>query len=207
MQHTNCGFLGDKALKHIETLKTKDIYNICISKKFKDSTAKDFFVRKFDVRCEEWEKIYTLVGKATIDMRMRMFQYKILNNVLYLNRQLYHIKIVNSPLCGQNVESATHLFFRFIESRKLWIEIKIWSTSCIILPELTEKTIDLGWFEDHLHNILVNHIILLYKQFMYKNRAAKVKVNIIGFKHFLKSECYQCGKRYCQKEKQSRSPP
>ena len=57
----------------------------------------------------------------------------------------------------------------------------------VTLPELTEKIIYLGWFEDHPHNILVNHIILLYKQFIYKNRAAKVKVSIIGFKYFLKS--------------------
>ena len=138
LQHTNCGFLVDKAFKHTEMLKTKDIYNICISKKFKDSTAKDFFIRKFDVRCDEWDKIYTLVGKAeTIDMRMEMFPYKILNNVLHLNRQLYHMKIVNSPLCslcGQNVEPVTHLFFGCIESCKLWTEIKIWSTSCITLP-------------------------------------------------------------------------
>ena len=153
LQDTNCGFLVDKAFTHIEMLKTKDIYYIRISEKFKDSTAKDFFIRKFDVRCDEWEKIYTLVGKATIDMGMRMFQYKILNNVLYLNRQLHHMKIVNSPLCslcGENVESVTHLFFRCIESRKIRTEIKIWSTFCITLPELTEKITCLGWFEDHL---------------------------------------------------------
>ena len=57
-----------------------------------------FFIRKFDVRCDEWEKIYTLAGKAPIDIMTRIFQYKILNNVLYLNRQLFDMKIVNSPL-------------------------------------------------------------------------------------------------------------
>ena len=75
-----------------------------------------------------------------------MLHYKI------LKIQLYHMKIVNSPLCslcGQNVESVTHLFFRCIKSRKLWTEIKIWSTSCITLPALTQKIIYLGWFEDH----------------------------------------------------------
>ena len=42
LQHINCGFSVDKTFKHIEMLKTKDIYKICISKKFKDSTTKDF---------------------------------------------------------------------------------------------------------------------------------------------------------------------
>ena len=90
-------------------------------------------------------------------------------------------------LCGQNVETVTHLFFSCIESHKLWTEIRNWSTSCIILPELTEKIIFLGWFEDHPHNTLINHTILLYKQFIYKNRGAKSKINITGFRHFLKS--------------------
>ena len=190
LQHINCGFSVDKTFKHIEMLKTKDIYNICISKKFKDSTTKDFFIRKFDVRNDEWKKIYTLAGKATIDTRMRIFQYKILNNIPYLNRRLYRMKIVNSPmcsLCGQNVETVTHLFFSCIESHKLGTEIRNWSTSCIILPELTEKIIFLGWFEDHPHNTLINHTILLYKQFIYKSRGAKSKINITGFRHFLKN--------------------
>ena len=73
------------------------------------------------------------------------------------------MKKVNSPLCslcGQNVETAIHLFFSYIESYKLWTEIRNWSTSCILLPELTDKIIYLSWFEDHPHNILINHIIL-----------------------------------------------
>ena len=40
LQRINCGFSVDKTFKHIELLKTKDIhdiYNICISKKFKGS--------------------------------------------------------------------------------------------------------------------------------------------------------------------------
>ena len=53
LQHFNCGFSVDKTFKHIEVLKTKDTYNICTSKKLKDSTAKDVFNRKFDVRSEE----------------------------------------------------------------------------------------------------------------------------------------------------------
>ena len=178
LQHINCGFSVNKTLKQIEMLTTKDIYNICISKKFKNSTTKDFFIRKFDVRNEEWKNIYTLAGKATIDMRMRIFQYKILNNILYLNRQLYYMKIVNCPmcsLCGQNAETVTHQFFSCIESHKLWTEIRNWSTSCIILPELTEKIIFLGWFEDHPHDTLINHTILLFSNLYAKTEDLNPK--------------------------------
>ena len=165
----NCGFSVDKTFKHIEVLKTKDIYNIRISKKFKDSMTKNSFIRKFDVRSEEWKNIYTLVGKATIDMRMRTFQYKISNSILYLNRQLYHMKVVNSPLCslcGQNVETVTHLFFSCIESNKLQTEVRNWSTSCIILLFI--------WvgLKITLINTLINHTILLYKHFLIQKKRS-----------------------------------
>ena len=42
LKHINCGFSVDKTFKHIEVLKTKDIYNICIGKKIEDSTTMDF---------------------------------------------------------------------------------------------------------------------------------------------------------------------
>ena len=38
--------------------------------------------------------------RVTIDTNLRMFQYKILNNVLYLNETLVKFKIVSSLLCS-----------------------------------------------------------------------------------------------------------
>ena len=39
----------------------------------------------------EWKKIYLLPRKVSIDTNLRMFQYKILNNILYLkaNKSVY----------------------------------------------------------------------------------------------------------------------
>ena len=87
------------------------------------------------------------------------------------------MKIANSPLyslCGHNVETVTHLFFSCIESHKLW-KIRNWSTSCTVLPELTEKIIYLGWFEDHLHNILINRIIFFISNLYTKTEELNPK--------------------------------
>ena len=43
--------------------------------------------------------VFSTPRKVTIESQMRIFQYKILNNVLYLNKLLYKMKIVKSPLC------------------------------------------------------------------------------------------------------------
>ena len=39
-------------------------------------------------------------GRVTTDTNLRMFQYKSLNNILYLNEKLFQFKIVSSPLCS-----------------------------------------------------------------------------------------------------------
>ena len=121
---------------------------------------------------------------------MRIFQYKILSNILYLNRQLFRMKLVDSPfcsLCGHCVETVTHLFLSCTVSQGLWDEIAEWSSSCIFLPKLTEQIIYLGWFQDSSQNIFINHIILLLKKFIYIRKESKSQINIQGFKHFLKS--------------------
>ena len=48
----------------------------------------------------EWSFVYTLPRKVTIDTSTRIFQYKILSNILYLNNLLYKMTIAESPLCS-----------------------------------------------------------------------------------------------------------
>ena len=66
LQNIKCGFSVVKTFTHIELLKIKDIYNICISKKFKDFPTKDFFIRRFDVRCEEWKRFILWLEKQLL---------------------------------------------------------------------------------------------------------------------------------------------
>ena len=56
-----------------------------------------------------------------MDTKIRMFQYKILNNILYLNRRLYLMKKVESPLCsmcGMEVETLVHVIIHCKYSKK-----------------------------------------------------------------------------------------
>ena len=48
----------------------------------------------------DWATVYLLPQKTTIESRMRIFQYKILNNILYLNNRLHKFGYVESPLCS-----------------------------------------------------------------------------------------------------------
>ena len=58
-------------------------------------------------------KVYMLPRIVTIESSLPSFQYKILNNILYLNEGLFKFNIVDSPLCslcGAYNKSIKHLF-------------------------------------------------------------------------------------------------
>ena len=117
--------------------------------------------------------MYSLPACVTIDVKIRMFQYKILNNILFLNQRLYYMKRMDSPLCSlckREAETVPHLFLKCGQSENLWLSTQNWCNSTLKLPYLSEKVIHLGWLSDKPNWILINHIILLYKYFIYLKR-------------------------------------
>ena len=56
-----------------------------------------------------------------------MFQYKVLNNVLYLNNMLFRFKKVDSPLCSycdEEEETPLHLFHSYLKTKQLWEKLR-----------------------------------------------------------------------------------
>ena len=61
--------------------------------------------------------------RVTIKTNLRIFQYKILNNVLYLNEKLFKLKIVSSRLCyfcNSENETPIHLLYSCNQTKSLW---------------------------------------------------------------------------------------
>ena len=73
----------------ITKVKTRMIYTALVQKRFVPRKSRKNFFEKFDVSEEDWPKIYSLAGKCSIDLKTRIFLYKILNNALYLNKRLF----------------------------------------------------------------------------------------------------------------------
>ena len=99
----------------INSVTAKLVYKLCISHRFSPPTSKKLLSSKFNF-CDQKTRssVYLLPASATLD---RMFEYKILNNVLYLNQleRLYHMNLVESPLCSlckKEVETISHLILR-----------------------------------------------------------------------------------------------
>ena len=57
---------------------------------------------------------------VTIDTNLRIFQYKILNSILYLNEKLFKFKIVYSRLCSFcNSENETLYTFLILAIKQI----------------------------------------------------------------------------------------
>ena len=174
----------------IKTIKIRHIYKHLIGRKVKEPSSKFYFNRNFDLEEDFlWDKVYTLPYNTTIESTTRVFQYKILNNILYLNKRLHRMKLAESPLCGLcklYPETISHLFFECKVSSQLWKEIQGEFYPYVFLPNLDIKLILFGILYDQDQQKVKNHIILIFKKFLYENRDCPDKVNVHAFKNRLK---------------------
>ena len=95
--YQHCVYIKD-TFTDIFKVNTNRIYDSLVQKKFQAPTAKANLSQKFDISDQLWPKLYTLAIKCTIETKTRVFQYKILNNILYLDKQLYKMRLKESPL-------------------------------------------------------------------------------------------------------------
>ena len=91
----------DKKLVPLQFVTTKIIYKLCISGKFEPPTSKKLFSKQYNIYEEgTWRIIHSSPAHVTIDIKIRMFLYKILNNILLLNQRLYYMTKTDFPLCS-----------------------------------------------------------------------------------------------------------
>ena len=92
--------------------------------------------------------IYLLPRILTENTSLRAFQYKFLNNVLYLNFKLFQFGVSATSLCSycnQHDETAQHLFKYCNEVISLWTDIKLYFANDIKLITFCLQTAMLGY--------------------------------------------------------------
>ena len=126
---------------------SKEIYSILISNILNKPTSNIYFEKLLENTTLDWSKIYLLPLLSTIDTNLRSFQYKILNNVLFLNKKLCNFGITNTALCSfckTFEETPKHIFYDCIHVKYLWEELRTRFQNDIILSSLTPQTPNLG---------------------------------------------------------------
>ena len=77
-------------------------------------TARLKYNSLFDDQNLDWKQIYLIPHKVTLDVKTRMFQFKILNRIIYTNKLLNKMRLTDTSLCtfcGEYEESLEHFFF------------------------------------------------------------------------------------------------
>ena len=76
--------------------------------------------------------------------------------------------------------SGVYIFFQIVERYTKTLKSKL------TLTDLSERTIELGFNDGQSFSITENHILLLYKRYIYISRIHGKSINLIRFKLFLK---------------------
>ena len=149
----------------IEKLTSKELYILLIETIPHKPTSQNYFEQLFNHQNFIWKEIYLLPRIITLDCYARSFQYKILNNILYLNKKLFLFGKSTSSLCSyckQHDETVLHLFYTCVLTKELWSHLCLHFENDLILPQVTPQTAMFGFLGTNSSSYLVqNHILLL----------------------------------------------
>ena len=158
----------------LNKLNSATLYEILIEANKIKPTSQTYFENLFSNFNLDWKSIYLLPRRVTLDTNLRMFQYKLSNNVLYLYKTLFRFKKVDSPLglyC--NEETPLHLFHSCLKTKKLLNKLRQCFSQFINIPHSIPHSSILGIFDNNQHSELTNHLLLIFKFYIYSARNTK----------------------------------
>ena len=106
----------------LEKLSSKELYSLLISAINHQPTSQKYFDNLFSNVELPWKEIYLNARKATANSHLRSFNYKIINNVLYLNEKLFQLGNTQSPSCSFVIKKLKQhsMFFINVQILKLF---------------------------------------------------------------------------------------
>ena len=116
-----------------------------------------------------------------------------MNNILYLKEKLFKFKIADGPLCSLHKtenESMLHLFCECAVTSNLLEQFKLWVSDIFHFGkiDIDPQIIIFGaWNLKTPDFILINHMILLFKRYIYLRRQDRRGPNITDLKSFIKN--------------------
>ena len=182
----NCNIEKYPVNKEFSAMISKIAYQNLLTPLLSVPAAQRSLKRVLELTDIDWTKIYTLPRITTIESSLKTFQYKILNNILYLNERLFKFNVVESPLCSlcnQASESVLHLFCTCTKTQSLWRQLCAWlANQNVMLPSnLEPQAAILGLWNEPMQDLThVNHVILMFKRYIYlKKKKQLVQLSLV----------------------------
>ena len=174
--------------------------NQSIRKKVSERPSSEITIEiNFGISRDKWQYIYTIPFLATIESKLRAFQFKINHNIYFTNEKMAkanimiesptmpNILIKASPLCTfckEEVETLSHLFIECDCVKKIWQELeknlKYYYTNSQKIFGCFENT------NDRAFDIL-SHLTIITKYYIHKCRLQKFKPSYIALKNEITS--------------------
>ena len=76
-------------MNFLNRLSSKEIHNFLISQNKEKTSSRRYYQKKLNDSNLDLKNIYLSVRIVTKDSKLRAFQFKLLNNVLYLNKMFF----------------------------------------------------------------------------------------------------------------------
>jgi exonuclease III len=119
-----------------------------------------------------WEKVFVSARKTSKEVKLQVFQFKVLHRTLATQLFLYHRKIVTSPICKictNETENVEHMLFLCCSTKKLWEDIaKLFELRELDIIQPTLKNCVFGVLDKGEKNNKWNIIALNVRFFSYK---------------------------------------
>ena len=153
-------------------LTSKEVYRHLIEKISAQPTAQKTITAKLQViQGKEYvidsPGVYMLPRKVTMDSASRNFQYRVLNNIVYFNEQLFKMNLSDNPYCSFCKSSYENVIYVFSECNiieNIWSKLREWLSPELNLSVLTPQNAILGILaKDAPFHLLINHILILFK--------------------------------------------
>lgn len=140
-----------------------------------------------------WTKIFILPFRLTQSTDIRWFQLRIIHRILGTNKFLHKIGILDNDkctFCKNESETILHVLCTCNIVRTFWNELFQWmKDGCTHIYNLNilDNEILFGITDNKKADYVLNFILLLAKQYIYKCKMKKQIPLLQGFKHMLKS--------------------
>ena len=107
--------------------------------KYDKPTCQGYHEKNFDDYVFNWKLIYGIPRITTCETNIRIFHYKLLNNVLYLNKKLFHFGITSQSKCSfckLYDEASHHIFYECAYAQNLWNQLRLYLSEKVTLSIL-----------------------------------------------------------------------
>ena len=172
-------------------ISTKYVYNLLLKNSFVPPTAEAKILRH-GFTPETVQKVYELPFQIKHDIKITMFQYKIIHNILATKKSLFRANFSDNDICPQclaEAHSLDHMFLRCSSVVAYWKTFQNWWTNKTKEQlTLSHSMILYGVFEKTEHRYSLNYVLLIAKFSIYCSCLHDEKLSFDSFLILLKEK-------------------